>query len=230
MNRQTLREAIVGVFLLCGAACLAACGGGGSAPATGGSGGGVTPPVNPTDPANPTDVLTYKYDPARSGANLTETVLTPANVNPTSFGLLRTLSVDGKVDAQPLYLAKLGVQGAAHNVVYVATEHDSLYAFDADTGGAPLWHVSFLINGATTLSTGDVGNTQILYPGMTRLTESSLLNNKNKVLPDHRPTRSPRRRGRGYDHRPGRQLRRLGLMIHDGPPGSRPTCWASTCS
>src|SRR6202453_4015398 len=50
------------------------------------------------------------------------------------------------------------------NVVFVATEHDSLYAFDADTGGAPLWHVSFLINGATTLSTTDVGNTQDINP------------------------------------------------------------------
>ncbi len=146
MNWQTLRQAIVGVFLLCGAASLAACGGGGSAPGAGGSGGGVTPPVNPTDPASPTDVLTYKYDVARSGANLTETVLTPANVNPTSFGLLRTLSVDGKVDAQPLYLAKLTVQGAAHNVVYVATEHDSVYAFDVNSG-TQLWHTSVLPSG-----------------------------------------------------------------------------------
>jgi len=74
-------------------------------------------------------VVTYKNDLARTGQNLTETVLTLANVNATSFGKLRFLSTDGKVDAQPLYLAALTVQGAAHNVVFAATENDSVYAF-----------------------------------------------------------------------------------------------------
>jgi len=95
-----------------------------------------------------TDVVTYKNDLARTGQNLTETVLTLANVNATSFGKLRFLSTDGKVDAQPLYLAALTVQGAAHNVVFVATENDSVYAFDADSG-AVLWHVSLLGVGET---------------------------------------------------------------------------------
>jgi outer membrane protein assembly factor BamB len=141
MNSPSFRHTVAGVLLAGCAVALVACGSG--APATGGSGGGVTPPVNPTDPANPTDVLTYKYDLARTGANLTETVLTLANVNPSTFGLQRVLSVDGKVDAQPLYLAKLTVQGAAHNVVYVATENDSVYAFDV-TSGTQLWHTSVL--------------------------------------------------------------------------------------
>jgi len=95
-----------------------------------------------------TDVLTYKNDPSRTGQNLAESTLTPANVTSASFGLLRNLMVDGKVDAQPLYVSQLSVSGSAHNVVYVATEHDSVYAFDADTGSA-LWQASLLASGET---------------------------------------------------------------------------------
>jgi len=95
-----------------------------------------------------TDVLTYKNDLSRSGQNLTESTLTLANVNSAGFGLLRNLMVDGKVDAQPLYVSRLSVSGSAHNVVYVATEHDSVYAFDADTGSV-LWQASLLASGET---------------------------------------------------------------------------------
>ncbi len=100
-----------------------------------------------TAPAG-TDVLTYKNDLSRSGLNLTETTLTLTNVAPSTFGLLRNLPVDGKVDAQPLYVSKLELSGVPHNVVFVATEHDSVYAFDADSG-ATLWHVSLLGSGET---------------------------------------------------------------------------------
>jgi len=102
--------------------------------------------------ARGTDVLTYKYDALRSGANPAETILTPANVNPTTFGLLHNLAVDGKVDAQPLYLSQLSVAGVSHDVVYVATEHDSVYAFDAGTG-ATLWKVSLIPSGETASDT-----------------------------------------------------------------------------
>ena len=85
----------------------------------------------------------------RTGQNLTESTLTPSNVTSATFGKLRNLMVDGLVDAQPLYLSKLTVAGAAHNVVFVATEHDSVYAFDADTGTI-LWQVSLLSAGETT--------------------------------------------------------------------------------
>jgi outer membrane protein assembly factor BamB len=88
-------------------------------------------------------VVTYKNDLGRSGQNLSESTLTAANVAASSFGLLRNLQVDGKVDAQPLYVSQLRIQGSAHNVVFVATEHDSVYAFDADTGSM-LWRVSLL--------------------------------------------------------------------------------------
>ncbi|HEY0702782.1 MAG TPA: chitobiase/beta-hexosaminidase C-terminal domain-containing protein [Candidatus Acidoferrales bacterium] len=113
-----------------------------------------------------TPILTHHYDNARTGQNLNETILTPATVDSTSFGKLFTLGVDGYVYAQPLYVPALAIPGSGtHNVVFIATEHDSIYAFDADTG-AQIWYRTFLINGATTLSTSDVGNTQDIHPEM----------------------------------------------------------------
>jgi hypothetical protein len=99
-----------------------------------------------TAPARGVDVTTYKNDLNRSGLNLAESALTLANVAPSTFGLLRLLPVDGRVDAQPLYLSALGSAGGTFNTVFVATEHDSVYAFDSDSG-AVLWHVSLLGTG-----------------------------------------------------------------------------------
>lgn len=99
----------------------------------------VTGGVPPTG----ADVLTYKNDLSRTGQNLSETTLIPANVNAAGFGLLRFLPADGKVDAQPLYVSHLNVAGSLHNVLLVATEHDTVYAFDADTG-IVLWQTSLL--------------------------------------------------------------------------------------
>ncbi len=98
--------------------------------------------VNQAQPAG-VNVLTYHNDTARTGQNLAETILTLANVNSASFGKLASLAVDGGVDAEPLYVSNLTVGGSPHNVVYVATENDSVYAFDADTF-AELWNVSLL--------------------------------------------------------------------------------------
>jgi hypothetical protein len=94
------------------------------------------------------DVVTYKYDKARTGQNQSEKVLTPANVTAATFGKLRFLSTDGKVDAQPLYLSALSIGGVSHNAVFVATENDSIYAFDADSG-AQLWKKSLVPAGET---------------------------------------------------------------------------------
>jgi PQQ enzyme repeat len=96
----------------------------------------------------PNDVATFKNDRSRSGQNLAETTLTLANVNSASFGLLRTVMVDGKVDAQPLYLSQVPISGKAHNVAFVATEHGSVYAIDADAGTL-IWQVSVLAAGET---------------------------------------------------------------------------------
>jgi hypothetical protein len=95
------------------------------------------------------DVTTYHYDNSRDGLNANETILTPANVNSASFGKLNLLSVDGLVDAEPLYLSAVTIGGQTHNVLYVVTEHDSVYAFDADSG-TQLWKVSALGSGETT--------------------------------------------------------------------------------
>lgn len=94
------------------------------------------------------DVVTYHNDNARTGQNLNETILTLTNVNSTNFGKLAFFATDGKVDAQPLYLSSVTIAGGMHNVLYVATEHASLYAFDADTGTV-LWHITLLANGET---------------------------------------------------------------------------------
>ena len=108
-----------------------------------------TTPNPPPPGTNGTNVVMYHNDIARTGQNLTETILTWSNVNSSSFGKLFVIAVDGKVDAQPLYLAQVNVgsQGM-HNVLYVATEHGSVYGFDADSGTV-LWHVSMLASGET---------------------------------------------------------------------------------
>ncbi len=100
-------------------------------------------------PAGPVNVLTYHDDNMRTGQNTQETMLTQANVNSSSFGKLNFLPVDGKVDAEPLYVASEKIQGGTYNVLYVVTEHDSAYAFDADTGKV-LWQVSALGSGEAT--------------------------------------------------------------------------------
>jgi len=99
--------------------------------------------------AEPQDVVTFHFDNARTGLNPNETLLSPTNVKSTGFGKIGFYATDGKVDAQPLYLSQLSIAGAVHNVLYVVTEHDSVYAFDADTG-SKIWHASMLGTGETT--------------------------------------------------------------------------------
>jgi hypothetical protein len=97
-----------------------------------------------------TSVLTYHNDNFHTGLNPSETVLKPSNVNAATFGKLSVLPADGKVDGQPLYVSQLNIPGlGARNVVFVATEHDTVYAYDADQGGSPLWQASMLLPGET---------------------------------------------------------------------------------
>jgi len=100
------------------------------------------------------DVITYHYDNGRSGQDLNETSLTLANVNSTQFGKKGEFTVDGKVDAQPLYLSQVTIGGQKKNVLYIATEHGSVYAFDADsisgTTSTFLWKTTTLGSGETT--------------------------------------------------------------------------------
>src|SRR5260370_13975 len=94
-----------------------------------------------------TGVTTYHNDLLRDGANTHEFALTTSNVKTATFGKLFSCAVDGAIYAQPLWVANLMVGGAKHNVVIVATQHDSVYAFDADSNGNPcvaLWHANLL--------------------------------------------------------------------------------------
>ena len=115
--------------------------------------------MSPTMPG----VYTFHNDNMRTGQNLNETVLTTANVNSSTFGKLFTYPIDGLAIASPLYVAGVNIPGQGiHNVVYVATEHDSVYAFDANgLSSVPLWHVSFInpAAGITTVPAADTGET-----------------------------------------------------------------------
>jgi len=113
-------------------------------------------------------ILQRGYDAGVSGANLAETILDTSNVQPGSFGMVFTLAVDDNIMAQPLYVPNLTINGTAHNVVYVATMSDSLYAFDADAGGAALWKTNL----ATFANATPVPIAQFAYSG-----NKNLINN-----------------------------------------------------
>ena len=102
-------------------------------------------------PGHAVSVTTWHVDNNRSGLNAGEQSLTPANVTPQTFGKLFSYLVDGYAYAEPLLVSNVTIGGKVHNVLYVATEHDSVYAFDADNygTGAPLWQVSVLQTGET---------------------------------------------------------------------------------
>jgi hypothetical protein len=156
-------RSLAAVLLLVSTACSPSPGGGGTATggtpgggaggASGGSSGGGPAGSSGNDaaaggggsaPSGPFAVVTDRYDIARSGSNLRETILNTSNVNTSSFGLLFSRSITGYAFAQPLYVEGLMVGGAVHNVVYVVTEHNWVYAFDADapTPDAPLWSMN----------------------------------------------------------------------------------------
>ena len=121
----------------------------------------------------PVTVPTWRYDLTHQGQNTNETALTPANVNVNSFGKLFSLATDGDMYAQPLYVPGLKMSdGLVHNVLFVASEHDSVYAFDADSNGGvnanPIWHITLLDqahgagSGATTVPKGDIASNDII--------------------------------------------------------------------
>lgn len=93
--------------------------------------------------ANAQSVWTYRNDIGRTSANINETILKPSNVNATQFGKLISIPVDGQIYAQPLYLPNVTIGGAQHNVIFIATQNDSVYAID-DTSYSILWHANLV--------------------------------------------------------------------------------------
>jgi hypothetical protein len=131
-----------------------------------------TPPPPPPPPPAVTysGVLTYHNDNARTGQNLQETILTPSNVNQTKFGKLISIPIDGQVYAQPLFVSNVTISGSSHNVAYVATEHDTVYAFDADAkSSTPLWSKSFIdsAQGITSIPASDLDSPISVEIGIT---------------------------------------------------------------
>ena len=104
-----------------------------------------------------TNALTGGYDNSRTNANLGETILSPSSVNSNAFGRLFALAVDGQIYAQPLYQQNVSVSGTVHNVVFVATMRNTIYAFDADTPSTPLWSVNLGPSVPSTAYTSDNG-------------------------------------------------------------------------
>ena len=128
-----------------------------------------------------TSVLTQDYDIARSGANLYEQILTPANVNSATFGKLFSYAVDEEICAQPLYVPNLVIAGVSHNVVFIATMRNTVYAFDADDpaqSATPLWSVHlaagvpssrFLFGAGSGLASNGIYSTPVIDPSTNTL-------------------------------------------------------------
>jgi hypothetical protein len=167
MTRTARLQAVLGFALACAACSNSAAshaGKGGSGASAGA--GGSSAPGGSTGSAGSTgtttaSVLTYHNDNARTGLNPNETVLAPANVNASTFGKKFSQPVDGYVYAQPLFVPGLGIGGQTHDVVFVVTESNSVYAFDANAAGPVLWHT----NVGTSLSCAELDDCEDLVPG-----------------------------------------------------------------
>jgi len=130
-------------------------------------------------------VFTYHYDNLRTGENLNETVLNPSNVNPATFGKLFSYPIDGISFASPLYVAGVNVPGNGyHNLVFVVTEHDSVYAFDADgLTNQPIWHDSFINPSAGVTTIPAPETTEPLdIPGEVGITGTPVIDPVNNTL------------------------------------------------
>jgi hypothetical protein len=150
--RTILPFRLLGICLLALASTIAA---------TGCGGGAATTPSNdppPPPPPSGVNVSTWHFDNGRTGLNANETALTSQNVTAQTFGKLFSYLVDGYVYAQPLLISNLTINGGTHNTVFVATENDSVYAFDADSKGtgSPLWQVSLLQTGETPITNASI--------------------------------------------------------------------------
>jgi hypothetical protein len=161
----------------------------------------------------------WHFDAQRSGLNAGEQSLSPSNVNPTTFGKLFSYLVDGYMYAEPLLVSGLTINGSVHNVVYVATEKDSVYAFDADNygSGTPLWQVSLLQSGETPLT----GATILPFQGITSTPVIDLTSNTLYVVSTQTPASgNPTFRLNALDISSGAQKFGGPVTIHASVPGT----------
>src|SRR5258708_6067951 len=178
---------------------------------------GTAPPPPPPPPGS-ANVPTWHMDNARSGLNSGETVLTPANVNASSFGQLFSYLVDGYMYAQPLYVSNLTINGAKHNVVFAATERASVYAFDADNfgNGSPLWKVSLLQSGEP----AQPGGNPRPFQGLTRTPVIDLNTNTMYLVSAQQSTGPPFFRLNALDIATGQQRPGSPVVITASAPGT----------
>jgi len=174
--------------------------------------------VNSTAGVN---VPTWHFDNGRSGWNNKETSLSPGNVNSKTFGKLFSYLVDGYAYAEPLLMSNVTINGATHNVLYVATEHDSVYAFDADTygSGTPLWHVSLLQSGETPVTAGPIQP----YQGVTSTPVIDPASNTMYVVSAHRTASVSSFRLNALDITTGAQKFSGPVTIQASVPGTNST-------
>lgn len=183
-----------------------------------------TPPVTPTPVATPTpapstvNIPTWHMNNARTGLNDHETVLTPANVSGGSFGKLFSYAVDGYVYAQPLYISKLSINGSSHNVVFVATEMATVYAFDADNfgNGSPLWKTSLLQNGESP----QPGGNPKPFQGLTSTPVIDTGSNTMYLVSSQESTGAPFFRLHAIDITTGKERAGSPVVIHASVPGT----------
>src|SRR3984957_3377451 len=133
-----------------------------------------------------TPVLTQHNNNARTGQNTSETILNTSNVNVNQFGKLFIMPSDGQVYAQPLYVPGVTINGEVHNVVILATENDSVYAYDADSSGAPLWKAS-MVDAAHGAGSGETALNSATTTGCTDLpqvgiTSTPVIDPKSKTI------------------------------------------------
>jgi hypothetical protein len=130
-----------------------------------------------------TGTLTHHSDNLRTGQNNNEAALTTGNVNKTQFGKLFSQPVDGQIYAEPLWVPNVNVGGVPHNVIFVATQHDSVYAFDADSSTAALWHTSFInpTAGVTSIPQADVERGLDISPEI-GITSTPVIDSVNGIL------------------------------------------------